>query len=52
MVGGIQPGRIQGYVRDAVSGGSGDDGLLQRFGLIVERDPDGTGEDPRQEISA
>lgn len=35
MIGGIQPGRIQGYVRDAVSGGSGDDGLLQRFGLIV-----------------
>ena len=35
MIGGIQPGRIHGYVRDAVSGGSGDDGLLQRFGLIV-----------------
>ena len=35
MIGGIQPSRIQGYVRDAVSGGSGDDGLLQRFGLIV-----------------
>lgn len=35
MVGGIQPGRIQSYVRDAVSGGSGDDGLLQRFGLAV-----------------
>jgi putative DNA primase/helicase len=35
MIGGIQPGRIQGYVRDAVSGGSGDDGLLQRFGMLV-----------------
>ena len=35
MIGGIQPGKIHGYVRDAVSGGSGDDGLLQRFGLIV-----------------
>ena len=35
MIGGIQLGRILGYVRDAVAGGSGDDGLLQRFGLIV-----------------
>ena len=35
MVGGIQPGRIQEYVRSAVSGGTGDDGLLQRFGLTV-----------------
>ena len=35
MIGGIQPGRIQEYVRGAVSGGSGDDGLLQRFGLAV-----------------
>lgn len=35
MLGGIQPGRIQSYVRDAVSGGAGDDGLLQRFGLTV-----------------
>lgn len=35
MVGGIQPGRIQEYVRGAVAGGSADDGLLQRFGLAV-----------------
>jgi hypothetical protein len=35
MLGGIQPGRIQEYVRGAVSGGSGDDGLLQRFGMAV-----------------
>jgi putative DNA primase/helicase len=35
MVGGIQPGRIQDYVRGAVAGGSADDGLLQRFGLTV-----------------
>jgi len=35
MLGGIQPGRIQEYVRSAVSGGTGDDGLLQRFGLTV-----------------
>ena len=41
MIGSIQPGRIQGYVRDAVSGGSGDDGLLQRFGLAVWPDVEG-----------
>ncbi len=35
MLGSIQPGRIQEYVRGAVAGGSGDDGLLQRFGLAV-----------------
>ena len=42
MIGGIQPGRIQKYVRGAVAGGSDDDGLLQRFGLTVW--PDTTGE--------
>lgn len=42
MVGGIQPGRIQEYVRGAVAGGSADDGLLQRFGLAVW--PDTTGD--------
>ena len=41
MIGGIQPGRIQEYVRGAVAGGSADDGLLQRFGLAVW--PDVTG---------
>ena len=35
LLGGIQPGKIQSYVRDAVAGGAGDDGLLQRFGLTV-----------------
>lgn len=42
MIGGIQPGRIQEYVRGAVAGGSADDGLLQRFGLTVW--PDITGD--------
>ena len=42
MIGGIQPGRMQEYVRGAVAGGSADDGLLQRFGLTVW--PDVTGE--------
>ncbi len=40
LVGSIQPSRIQEYVRGAVSGGSGDDGLLQRFGLAVWPDTD------------
>ena len=35
MLGSIQPGKLQSYVREAVNGGSGDDGLLQRFGLAV-----------------
>ena len=35
MLGSIQPGKIQSYVRSAVAGGTGDDGLLQRFGLSV-----------------
>ena len=35
MLGGIQPGKLQSYVREAVAGGAGDDGLLQRFGLAV-----------------
>jgi putative DNA primase/helicase len=35
LLGSIQPGKVQEYVRGAVAGGSGDDGLLQRFGLAV-----------------
>ena len=41
MLGGIQPGRVQEYVRGAVAGGSADDGLLQRFGLAVWPDTHG-----------
>lgn len=41
MIGGMQPSRVQKYVRDAVSGGSADDGLLQRFGLTVWPDVNG-----------
>lgn len=40
MLGGTQPGKVQSYVRDAVAGGTGDDGLLQRFGLTVWPDID------------
>ncbi|MBI5780738.1 MAG: DUF3987 domain-containing protein [Rhodocyclales bacterium] len=35
LLGGIQPGKVQSYVREAVKGGASDDGLLQRFGLAV-----------------
>jgi putative DNA primase/helicase len=34
-LGSTQPGRIADYIRQAVRGGSGDDGLIQRFGLLV-----------------
>jgi len=39
MLGGMQPSRVQEYVRAAVTGGKSDDGLLQRFGLAVWPDP-------------
>lgn len=38
IIGGIQPGVLAEYVRDALSGGAGADGLLQRFGLMVYPD--------------
>lgn len=41
IVGGIQPGVMAGYVRDTQRSGAGDDGLLQRFGLMVYPDVSG-----------
>ncbi len=38
IMGGIQPGVLADYVRQAVSGGAKADGLLQRFGLMVYPD--------------
>ena len=38
IVGGIQPGVLAGYVRETQRGGAGDDGLLQRFGMMVYPD--------------
>lgn len=35
LLGGMQPGKLQSYVREAVAGGTGADGLLQRFNLAV-----------------
>jgi putative DNA primase/helicase len=39
IIGGIQPARLRPYVWHAVNHGSGDDGLLQRFQLMVWPDP-------------
>ncbi len=35
LLGSTQPGRIAEYLFRAIKGGSGDDGLIQRFGLLV-----------------
>ena len=35
MLGSTQPGKISRYLSRAVRGGRGDDGLIQRFGLLV-----------------
>jgi hypothetical protein len=40
LLGSTQPGRLAEYVRRATDGGSGDDGLIQRFGLLVWPDQD------------
>ena len=42
LLGGTQPGRLSEYVRHAVKGGAADDGLIQRFGLLVWPDISGT----------
>lgn len=41
LLGSTQPGRIAEYIRHAVKGGAGDDGLIQRFGLLVWPDTGG-----------
>lgn len=38
IIGGVQPGILAEYVRQATGGGTGADGLLQRFGLMVYPD--------------
>lgn len=35
LLGNIQPARLRSYLSDAVSGGPGDDGLFQRFQILV-----------------
>ncbi|WP_431226862.1 YfjI family protein [Burkholderia contaminans] len=35
MIGSTQPGRISEYLRDAIADGAANDGLMQRFGLLI-----------------
>jgi putative DNA primase/helicase len=35
LLGGIQPGRLRSYLSDALESGPGDDGLIQRFQVLV-----------------
>ena len=35
LVGNIQPARLRSYLSDALEGGPGDDGLLQRFQILI-----------------
>jgi hypothetical protein len=42
LLGGIQPGPLADYLQAAVRGGSGDDGLMQRFQLAVYPDDPGS----------
>ena len=44
VLGGLQAGRLQQYVTDAVRGGAGDDGLMQRFQVLVWPDVEGAWE--------
>ena len=39
LLGGTQPAKIAAYVRDATTGGVGDDGMIQRFSMMVWPDP-------------
>jgi Protein of unknown function (DUF3987) len=40
MLGSVQPGKLAGYLHSAMSRDAGDDGLIQRFGLLVWPDQD------------
>ncbi len=35
ILGGVQPGKLERYLEEAIAGGGGADGLLQRFQLVV-----------------
>ena len=35
LMGGIQPGRLRSYLADALADGPGNDGLMQRFQILV-----------------
>jgi putative DNA primase/helicase len=40
LMGGIQPGRLRSYLSDAIKDGPGNDGLMQRFQILVWPDID------------
>lgn len=40
VMGSTQPGRVSEYLREAIADGAGNDGLIQRFGLITWPDID------------
>lgn len=48
LLGSTQPGRISEYLKHAIHGGTGDDGLIQRFGLLVWPDAPGDWKDVDQ----
>jgi putative DNA primase/helicase len=61
MLGGIQPGRLRGYLVDALEDGPSNDGLIQRFQLLVwpdipedwryvDRKPDTTSEEMAAQV--
>lgn len=61
ILGGIQPGPLGAYLRGTLRGGAGDDGLLQRFQLVVwpdapqafrdvDRWPDSAARDSAREV--
>lgn len=53
ILGTIQPGRLERYVRGAVAGRDGADGFLQRFQLLVwPDDPPSRGEDREPDVRA
>jgi hypothetical protein len=41
LLGSTRPGRFADYMKRAIVGGVGDDGLIQRFGLLVWPDQNG-----------
>jgi hypothetical protein len=49
LLGGTQPSRLAEYIGHAVRGGTGDDGLIQRFGLLVWPDTNGSWHDVDRE---
>jgi hypothetical protein len=52
MLGSTQPSRIARYLFSAVRGGSGDDWVIQRFGLMVWRDVSGEWQDVDRPLRA